>query len=72
MPDSGYQALRSNPSKRPDFLDSRGDAVERSQDKSQTEGAFNKWPLFWTVTIACTLGVAVWGTLIYNIWGSLL
>ncbi len=72
MPDTGYQALRPGPSRRPGFINPRADAVEQLYDKSLTEGSSSKWPLVLTVIVACTLGVAVWSTLIYGIWGSLI
>ena len=72
MSDTGYLSLKPGPSRRPGFIDPRSEAVEQWYDNSLTEGSSSKWPLVLTVIVACTLGVAIWSTLIYGIWGSLL
>ncbi len=72
MPDTGYLALKPEPSIRPGLTDPRTDALAQRYDKSLSEEPTSKWPLAWTVIVACTFGVAVWSTVIYGIWGSLL
>jgi hypothetical protein len=72
MPDTGYQTLRPKPLERPDPIHTREDILEPRCDDEPAEETSSKWPLIWTVTIACTLGVAVWSALMYNIWGGLL
>ena len=72
MPDTGYQAHKPKPLERPDGIDTRQLTAEPRRDEDSADRSSSKWPLIWTVAIACTLGIAVWSALMFNIWGSLL
>ena len=72
MPDTGYQSLKPGPLTRPGFIDPRSDAVVQPYGTGLTEGSSSNLPLVLTVIVAGTLGVAMWSTLIYGIWGSLI